>query len=209
MLDRATGREIIPWMPFQIEKKGRYYMIDRKYDPTMRATLKGRVHGLLDRDGLVIFEPDSADIYVFPDDSYLVEYHHKASETINKHFSADGELIRSRPKGTIGVRDRFWFVTTTDLETGQYKYAVFSYADPPGRELEYKTLSRLVENVRIAERNGKFGLVADDGEVLLPLVFDALKDSKYGYIHAKYEGKWGVLQNPLFDYWENQPQSFK
>jgi hypothetical protein len=47
-----------------------------------------------------------------------------------------------------------------------------------------------------------FGFTDNEGKVIIQPVFEAAEPSKDGYIRVKYEGKWGVLQNPLFDYFE-------
>jgi hypothetical protein len=202
LIDAKTERILIPFGKFGLEKKGAYFISDFKYDSTKSTTADGRLHGLYDRKGKMILAPDSIDIHVFPDDSYFIFPHYKKVMQYAEHHSKTGELLRNLDRVSDYVNWDHWFRSSKNPE-GKYVFSTFSYLDPPGKEQRYaerKDTKEKVHMVRTAEK--KWGLTTLQGEVLVPAVFEKMEPCNDGYFKVKYEGKWGVIQNPLFDYFE-------
>ncbi len=200
VIDAKTGRIIIPFSKFGLEKKGPYFISDFKYDSTQSTTANGRLHGLYDRKGKLLFAPDSVDLHVFPDGTYFVFPHYKKVMTYAEHRSKTGEVLRKMDRVSDYVNYDHWFRSSKNQE-GKYEYSTFSYLDPPGKEQRYAERKDTKENVyMVRNAQKKWGLTTLDGAVLLPPVFEKMEPSTEGYIKVKYEGKWGVVQNPVFDY---------
>lgn len=203
VIEARTERIIIPFSRFGIAKKGLYFVTDFKYDSTNSNTDGGRLHGLYDRKGAQLFVPDSVEIQVLPDGSYYVSPHFNETTLLNsEHRSAKGELLRSRDRLHDHFRNQYWFSSSKNAE-GKFVYSTFSYLDPPGKEQRYASVKETKERVSMVQSDKKWGLTTPEGKVLIPPVFEAMEPSQDGYIKVKLEGKWGVLQNPLFDYFEN------
>lgn len=202
LIEARTERTIIPFSRFGIVKRGPYFVTDFKYDSTVSSTDGGRLHGLYDRKGTQLFAPDSVDIQVLPDGSYYVSPHFRESMPNAEHRSAKGELLRSRDRLHDHFRNQYWFSSSKNAE-GKFVYSTFSYLDPPGKEQRYASVKETKERVSMVQNDKKWGLTTPEGKVLIPPVFEAMEPSQGGYIKVKLDGKWGVLQNPLFDYFEN------
>lgn len=198
VVDVKTGRMIIPISKFEIGKDGPYFVSNLKYDPTIPTTDGGRLHGLYDRQGRTVFAPDSVDIVVFPDGTYFTYPHYKKrASNKSEHRKPDGTVIRTLPK--TGIFEKYWIRQSTTPE-GKYNLSYFSYLDPPGQERYYDSIDKLTEHLRRVKQGDKFGFTDAEGRVVIPVMFNAAEPSQDGYIRVKYEGKWGVLQNPKFDY---------
>lgn len=201
VIDAKNAKEIIPFSPFEIEKKEEYFHSKKKYNFKMQQTAKGKLNGLYDRKGKLVFPHDSVDIHVFPDLTFFIMPDYLKSSTECEHRAADGKILRTLPKEGVEVRDRYWIFNSKNPE-GKYQATNFSYLDKPGHENYYSMVGKLNENLRMVKKGVYFGLTDNEGKVIIQPVFEAAEPSKDGYIRVKYEGKWGVLQNPLFDYFE-------
>lgn len=201
LIDARSERIIIPFSRFGIEEKGPYFITDFKYDSTKSSTASGRLHGLYDRKGKMLFAPDSVDIHVFPDGSYYISPHFGESMSVSEHRAPNGTILRTRDKIHDHLRNQYWLSSSKNAE-GKFVFSTFSYLDPPGKEQRYASVKDTKEKVWMAQSDKKWGLVTPEGKVLIPPVFEAMEPSQDGYIKVKLDGKWGVLQNPLFDYFE-------
>ncbi len=70
----------------------------------------------------------------------------------------------------------------------------------------YQNILPLVENIRLAMKNGKWGVLDARSEVVLPFIYEEIKFVDYKYYWVKEKGKWGSVDNkgnfivqPLFD----------
>ncbi|MBC7777408.1 MAG: WG repeat-containing protein [Phycisphaerae bacterium] len=205
LIDAKTEKILIPFSKFGIEKKGAYFVSDFKYDSTQNTTAAGRLHALYDRKGKMLLAPDSVDLHIFPDGSYFVVTHNKKSIQYEEHRSKTGDVLRKMDRISDYVNYDHWFRCSKN-QAGKFEFSTFSYLDLPGKEQRYaerKDTKEKVHMVRSLEK--KWGLTTLEGAILVPPVFEAMESTKDGYFKVKYEGKWGVLQNPLFDYFE-QPK---
>jgi hypothetical protein len=205
LIDAKTEKILIPFSKFGLEKKGAYFVSDFKYDSTKSTTADGRLHGLYDRKGKMILAPDSVDLHIFPDDSYFIFPHYKKVMKYAEHRSKTGELLRNMDRVSDYVNYDHWFRSSKNAE-GKYVFSTFSYLDAPGKEQRYaerKDTKEKVHMVRTADK--KWGLTTLEGAVLVPPVFEKMEPCNDGYFKVKYEGKWGVIQNPLFDFFD-QPK---
>jgi hypothetical protein len=203
VLDAKTGREIIPFSTYQIDKAGNYFDSHIKFNFEIQHTYGGHLHGLYDRSGQLIFPHDSVDITVFPDNSFFVIPQYVDASKLCEHRSPDGKLLRALTK--IGVylgNHNFWIINSKNPK-GEYETTYFPYFDPPGKERYFQGVAELKENLRLVKQDNKWGFTDDEGHTVIQIVLDAAEPSADGYIRAKYQGKWGVLKNPRFDYFES------
>ena len=205
LIDVKTGKEIIPFSPFNLKKAGPYFISEKAYE---HPSSSFRMHGLYNRKGQLLIAPDSINIEVYDDGSYFIYPHFKKSTQFSEHRTADGKLLRSTDKMVMAVHDHDWFHVVQTPE-GKHTSKHFSHLDPPGKEQYYDKLGKAEENLRLVKQGDKWGFTDKEGRIVLPLVFEAAHPSLDGYIRVKYEGKWGVLQNPKYDYFEELTKSKK
>ncbi len=197
VLDAKNGREVIPFSTFQPEKKGAYFLMHNMYNHKRKFLL----YGLVTRTGKEVYPLDSVGITVFPDNTFWVQPKHLDSATECEHRTPGGKILRTLPKVGVEVQDLYWIFNSKNPE-GKFQATLFSYLDPPGKERYYQSVGRLQENLRMVKQGIYFGFTDNEGRVVIPPAFDAAEPSTDGYIRVKYKGKWGVLQNPKFDYFQ-------
>lgn len=211
LLDAKTGRVIIPLTDFWLDRNGIYFDVHKKYDPSVSETYKGQLHGLYDRKGKLVYAPDSVEIYpVAGGVNFWVCPHFKDSGQNCELKTPDGKVLRSIPKIGANLPNIGFVLQYQRNSNGQQQARQFSYVDTDGKEQSYTTLDNLEENLRrVSIGNKLWGCVDAEGKIVIPLVFEALEPSKDGYIRAKYQGKWGIIQNPRFDYFEQYEKDIK
>ena len=85
-----------------------------------------------------------------------------------------------------------------------------TYKDAQGQEQFYSIISAdMQENLRRVQLGKLWGFVDPDGNIVIQPVFEKVEVSKDGYVKVKYQGKWGVLQNPRYDYFEEFEKNIK
>lgn len=209
VLDVKTGQVIVPFGKPTIQKSGPYFMTDIKYDQSAQQTAAGRHHVLFDRAGRVICAVDSSDFTVFPDGSFFIEPHHKKSVAMAEHRSPDGKLLRTMPKNNVSIEMQHWFKYRKTPD-GRYESRMHSYLDEPGKEVLYENVQwKTEEKLRLVRLGDRFGFTSLEGKVVVPVVLEAAFPSEDGYMKVKYGGKWGVLQNPFFDWFEEAKKGGK
>ncbi|MCB0532655.1 MAG: WG repeat-containing protein [Lewinellaceae bacterium] len=201
VMNAANGQLVIPFTKGFIERTGTYFDLHWKYDSTLTATAAGRLHSLYDRQGRLIYGPDSVDIHVFADQTFWVKRHFKAYAQQDEHRTADGKVLRSMQKFKQEIRHGAWIYVGADRHTKTDAY-YFLYSDPPGKETRYPTVDKISEGLHRVCKDGLCGYMDTNWQWIIPRVFEKAGQSKDGYITVKYQGKWGVLQNPVFDYFE-------
>lgn len=211
LLDARNGQVIIPFSDFWLDRNGLYFDFHKKYDPKVVETYKGQLHGLYDRKGKLVYAPDSVEIYpVAGTANFWVCPHFKDSGENYELRTPDGKVLRSMPKKGANLTKVGVLLNYIRNSNGQQEARQFTYVDKEGKESYYTKLDNLEENLRrVSIENKWWGCVDAEGKVVIPLVFEALEPSKDGYIRAKYQGKWGVIQNPRFDYFEQFEKEIK
>lgn len=71
------------------------------------------------------------------------------------------------------------------LEKDQDSTALTWEIDPQYDNAEYFT-----DFVAAVQKDGKYGMINENGETVLPFVYDCLKYSSFGYIPAETDGEW-------------------
>ncbi|MDF1697384.1 MAG: WG repeat-containing protein [Saprospiraceae bacterium] len=118
-------------------------------------------------------------------------------------YDGQGKLRQKLPEGIqmLSKDNRFishqkrrenLYIPINDYLSGKEAKGYTSISKPENNK--EKTLFAYKVN-----RDGKQGVIDQNGNILLPLVFDEIKlESHYRkYLIAKVDGKWGVLHNPL------------
>ncbi|MCC6725368.1 MAG: WG repeat-containing protein [Saprospiraceae bacterium] len=201
LMDAKNGKVIIPFSEFYLERKLDYFIGNNSYSLMRKPRPVAIEQVLYDRNGKLLYGPDTVDISVFPDGTFFVRPIFTDTGNESQHRTADGKVLRRLPKNGVEVQDRYWIFSSTNQE-GKYVPNTFSYLDPPGKEnyLNKKQGSKLNENLFVFRQGKFYGYTDIEGRVIIPFVFDDAEESTDGYLRVKYQGKWGVLQNPKFDY---------
>jgi hypothetical protein len=209
IIDSKTGRMVLSEQKnVKFKKIGNYFLASRKYQNDNRIFDEDSQHGLFDRKGNVILPLDSVEIYSFPDESYLIVPQYFNKKTDAQHFSAAGKLIRSFPKQSVKAEEGCW-ISRHLVRNKVGMHVRFSYLDQPNQENYYENVDKLVENLRRVKLENLFGFTDNEGRIVIPVMFQDAGPSENGLIRVKYKGKWGVLKNPRFDYFEEFEKNIK
>jgi hypothetical protein len=196
LISSKNGKEVIPFSKYQIVRVGNYFV-----SMSSSYTLHHLIQGLYDRTGKLIVPHDTVDIYVvLEDNSFWVCPQYKDSGLNFEHRSPDGKILHTMPKKGAQF-ERFGFYLKGVMNGDGISTAKqFFYKDANGEERYYEAVGKSIENLRMVQRNGLWGFIDENNKVVIQPVFDAVVPSKDGYIKVKYQGKWGVLQNPTLEY---------
>lgn len=208
LVDSKTGKEVIPFSRFFIIHLGNFFISFGSYEGQYRFS-KQKLVGLYDRQGRLLVPHDSLMIYVVPEDnSFWVCPYKDDDATMKEQRNADGKVIRSLPK----EEDlwKFGFITQVVKYSEGFRTAHrFYYKDDHDVEQYYQIIGKLSEGLWPVQKNDLWGLVDEHNQLMADCVFDEVKESVDGYIQVKYKGKWGVLQNPILNYFETYERNIK
>lgn len=210
LMDARNGKLVIPFSNFQIERVGNYFDSHKPILWRGRLSLDDYIHGLYDRKGNLVVPYDTADIVIVPKDNTIwICYPFMDSSKVWEHRTLNGKVLATIPKKGADLKNEGYYVSRS-----LYGYAVETavkmvYTDAQGREKNYEYINGLKENLHRVKLGNFWGCVDANGKVVIEPVFEVLETSKDGYIKVKYKGKWGVLKNPKFDYFEQFEKSVK
>ncbi|MBL7780597.1 MAG: WG repeat-containing protein [Saprospiraceae bacterium] len=204
VMNAKTGKYVIPMAEYQIECIGQYFDSHKPQDWRARTTLERHIHGLYDRRGRLVIPHDTADIVMVPkEQTFWICYQREDSSRVWEQRDLQGKTIRTIPKKGADLKKLGYLPTTYRYGNGVETAMKITYTDAQGNEQLYSFISTSMrENLRMVQLGNLWGFVDSDGQVVIQPVMDKVESSKDGYIKAKYQGKWGVLQNPKFDYFE-------
>jgi WG containing repeat len=203
VINSVNGQVIIPEQPYEIEFINPYFDSHRKVLKKYQETAGGHVHGYYSRSGALIFPHDSVNLLLLnggPDFLMvpLVEDSRKDCEW----RTADGKVLkRFSLYGKFLLQEGF-YTSYVMYGNGIQKAQRIVHRDAQGNERPYDSLHDLQENLHRIKLDQFWGFVDRTGQVVVPPVLEVAELSKDGYIKVKYQGKWGVLQNPKFDYFK-------
>jgi hypothetical protein len=208
LVDSKTGKEVIPFSRFFIVHIGNYFISFGSFEGQSRYSKKKLV-GLYNRQGELLVPHDSLMIYVVPeDDSYWVCPYPEDAGLMKEQRSAKGKLIRSLPKEDDLLK--YGYVTQVVKYSEGFRTAHrFYYKDANGTEQYYQKIGNPTEGLWPVQKNDLWGFADIHNKLLIDCVFEKVLESVDGYIQVKYKGKWGVLQNPLLDYFKPFEQAVK
>lgn len=203
LINAKNGKEVIPFSKYEMVRVGNYFV-----SFSASYTLNHLIQGLYDRTGKLIVPYDTVDIYVvLEDNSFWVCPQYKDSGQNFEHRTPDGRILHSMPKKGAQFERFGFYIKGVMNGDGISTAKQFFYKDVHGEERYYEAVGKSIENLRMIKRDGLWGFLDETNNVIIHPVFEAVVPSKNGYIEVKYQGKWGVLQNPTFDYFaqfENQ-----
>ncbi|MGB4850019.1 MAG: WG repeat-containing protein [Saprospiraceae bacterium] len=196
VINSKNGKEVIPFSKYEIVRVGNYFE-----SFTSSYSFNHLIQGLYDRTGKLIVQHDTIDIYVvLEDNSFWVCPQYKDSGQNFEHRTSGGKLLHSMPKKGAKFERFGFYIKGVMNGDGISTAKQFFYRDANDEERYYEAVGKSIENLRMIKREGFWGFVDESNKVIIQPVFDDVVPSRNGYIKVKYLGKWGVLQNPTFDY---------
>ncbi len=206
LVDSKTGKEVIPFSRRFIVHIGNYFISFGSF-PSGKSNKK--LVGLYNRQGELLVPHDSLMIYIVPeDDSYWVCPYLEDAALMKEQRTASGQLIRNLPKEDDLLK--YGFVTQVVKYSEGFRTAHrFYYKDANGTEQNYQKIGNPTEGLWPVQKNDLWGFADIHNKLLIDCVFEKVLESVDGYIQVKYKGKWGVLQNPLLDYFKPFEQAVK
>ena len=173
-LVNSSGENVVPYVYDDIHD----------FDNGFAVVEKGEKYGVINCAGKVIApcEFSSAEII---DGLILIERDGKFailnSEGVATPFIFD--IISNREGNYVSVRinGEWGFI---DRETSKFVVPC-----------EYEEVSSYCEGLAVVKKDGRYGVVNTDGELITPCVFDWISDYKNGFARAVKEGRDGVLDS--------------
>ncbi|MEK7256486.1 MAG: WG repeat-containing protein, partial [Bacteroidota bacterium] len=180
LYNSVEGKELTPFQYTNISASGKYYLGELSRDGK-------KLLSLLDKNGREVVPPENAKMQGLHNGSYWVE----RAENSEQRDSL-GNLLQQFPKGKAYLVYNAWIQVKS--ESGARYFHAYNQ---PGQEVWLENLGELKEEVRAVKHNGKFGYMDNQGNWVVQPVFDAAHESGNGCLKVKYQGKWGVLKNPV------------
>jgi hypothetical protein len=198
LFDTYSGKFLTDTIFTEITRKGAYYEaasfhFDTVQMDTTSILLKRRDYMVLDTLGKVVFESDKPVVYLM--DDLFVQRTEKNDtvfiydlKTNARSIFEGGDMVFKRDE-TFYAEHRITqiqknvYAFTDEIMTNDF--TVYEYIGPPK------------DHLRVYKKNGKFGLLHQRIPVTPPL-YDEIKHINNGMIKAKFNGKWGVLENPFY-----------
>jgi WG containing repeat len=211
VMDAKTGKYVIPLSEYQIESIGNYFDSHKPLDWRARTTHERHIHGLYDRQGNLVIPHDTAAIVIVPkENTFWICYEEEDSSRVWEQRDLHGKILQTMPKKGADLKKAGYFPTLYRFGNGVTTARKITYTDAQGQERLYQFISdQFYENLRRVKLNDRWGCVDEEGKIVIQPVFEQLETSQKGYIRVKYQGKWGILKNPRFDYFADLEKMIK
>ena len=211
VMNAKTGKYVIPMDGYQIEAIGEYFDSHKPQDWRARTTFERHIHGLYDRRGRLVIPHDTADIVMVPKEkTFWICYQDEDSSKVWEMRDLQGKTLQTMPKKGADLKKIGYFPSLYRYGNGVKTAMKITYKDAQGQEQFYSIISAdMQENLRRVQLGKLWGFVDPDGNIVIQPVFEKVEVSKDGYVKVKYLGKWGVLQNPRYDYFEEVEKNIK
>lgn len=188
-----TGREIVPCQYNDTHNFGRSHAEVQKIDK------KGhKLWGIIDKTGKEIV-PCQYEAVKQPSYHELGWIKHKEKWAL---INQKGEIL------SPFKYDELKYIGSTDLlQTTVYvanseggRDIRHNYLDTLGNEIfpipDYGGDRLFLEGVLAVEKDDKWGFVNEKGELVVPIIFDQVRDSENGFIAVRVDREWGFIRNP-------------
>ncbi len=186
LMDAKTGAELTPFLYSKITKNRWFYFCETKILGT-----KNVMTTVVDKTGRTVFAPEQATFFGFPDETFFVQ----KTDGTAEHRRLDGSVIRAFGAKTASVHEGYWFAVKNP---GEAAPRYFRFDDPPNAEIWLESVGKTVDGLRVFKKNGRFGYFDNIGKTVVEPVLDLANNPDSGLIKVKFDGKWGVLENPPF-----------
>jgi WG containing repeat len=194
IINLKTEQLIFPFSNYSIEYTNPYFILQKEYDTSQNqyTNVNSDLTGLANREGQIIYEPDSVNIRVYSNGSYLILPHYKKSGTYALLKSADGRVLQRFEKGRTTINGSWIRYYDKNFEVKWVNYL------NPDKKAPYTSVLELSEELYRISKNDQWGFADRLGKVIIPLEFAEVQASKNGLIKVKWNNKWGMLLNPLY-----------
>ncbi|MFT4533232.1 MAG: hypothetical protein ACJA1A_001723 [Saprospiraceae bacterium] len=205
LFDILTDTEIIPCKYRRVQREGSFIVAGnyKSIRHRMRNKKKTKYLSVINLDGTVVLEDSLMNVTVVDNKILIV----KGVDGLYKVHDINGELIKELPENTVISTSKCPKYFSASIKGEKYNYLTVEDFLAENIKLGYSSVSEYKGNrsktksYMIVKRGDKIGLIDSAGDIIIPIELDKLDigHSSDKYIAAIKDGKWGVLNNPLYE----------
>jgi hypothetical protein len=205
LFDILNDTEITPCKYRRVQRKGSFIVAGNypSMRKRMRSKKKTKYLSVLNLDGEVILQDSMVSVTVVENKILVV----KGVDGLYRVHDITGKLIKELPENTIISTSKCPKYFSATIKGEKYNYLTVEDFLAGNTSKGYNSVSEYKKNrsrtksFMIVKRGDKTGLIDSNGDIIIPIELDKLDigHSSDKYITARQDGKWGVLNNPLYE----------